>query len=194
MKAKAKIEIIKNAIYEHNGVSKKLDGMENLLVNISDEVVKTFKKGGKVLFCGNGGSAADAQHLAAELSGKFFKDRAPLFAEALHTNSSFVTAVGNDYDFGMVYERAVLAKGKSGDILFGISTSGASENILRAMKKARELNLTTILLTGNIREPQKLSELCSYVVMVPSTSTPRVQEAHILIGHAICELVEEILF
>jgi len=194
MKAKIKTNIIEKAIEEHFSVIKKIKGMEKMLVNISEEIVKTFKGGGKVLFCGNGGSAADAQHLAAEFSGKFLKDRKPLFSEALHTNTSFITAVANDYDFNTIYERAVLAKGKKKDILFGISTSGKSENILRAIKQAKNLDMITIFLTGKIKNPEELANICSYIIQVPSTSTPRIQECHILIGHAICELVEEILF
>lgn len=144
------------------------------------------------MFCGNGGSAADAQHLAAELSGRFYYDRAPLPAEALHANSSYITAVANDYSFDDIYARAVQGSGRKGDILIGISTSGNSENIIRAMKVAREIGILTVGMTGETGG--KMKEFCDYLINVPSTDTPRIQEAHILIGHIICELVESSLF
>ncbi|MEM6318952.1 MAG: SIS domain-containing protein [Bacteroidota bacterium] len=162
------------------------------VANIAKELTYIFKNEGKVLFCGNGGSAADAQHLAAELSGRFYLDRPPLFAEALHTNSSFVTAVGNDYDFTEIYARAIRAKGRAGDALFAISTSGHSDNILKAIEAAKERGLLTIGLTG--KSGGQMVDLCDYLIKIPSTDTPRIQEAHILVGHIICELVEEGMF
>jgi len=155
-------------------------------------LTQTFKKDGKVLFCGNGGSAADAQHLAAELSGRFLMERPPLFAEALHVNSSFVTAVANDYDFETVYARALEAYGRAGDCLVAISTSGNSPNILRVIDKAKELNINIIGMTGE--RGGKMKDLCDLLINVPSQHTPRVQEAHILVGHILCELVEEEVF
>ncbi|MEM8524556.1 MAG: D-sedoheptulose 7-phosphate isomerase [Bacteroidota bacterium] len=154
--------------------------------------IKTFSTDGKLLFCGNGGSAADAQHLAAEFSGRFYKDRPPLFAEALHVNTSFFTAVCNDYSFEDVYARNVQAMGREGDLLFCISTSGNSQNVLNALLQAKEQGMKTIALTGSTGG--KLAEHCDLLLNVPSEDTPRIQEAHILLGHIICELVEEDLF
>ena len=164
----------------------------NEIANISKELVYLFKKEQKVLFCGNGGSAADAQHLATELSGRFYLERAPLFAEALHVNTSFLTAVGNDYAFDTVFARAVEAKGKEGDALIAISTSGKSKNILKAIAIAKEKNMLTIGMTGE--KSGKMEKLCDYLIKIPSKDTPRIQEAHILVGHIICELVEAELF
>ena len=164
----------------------------NEIVNISKELIYLFKKEQKVLFCGNGGSAADAQHLATELSGRFYLERAPLFAEALHVNTSFLTAVGNDYAFDTVFARAVEAKGREGDALIAISTSGKSKNILKAIATAKEKNMLTIGLTGE--KGGKMEKLCDYLIKIPSKDTPRIQEAHILVGHIICELVEAELF
>lgn len=164
----------------------------NEIVNISKELIYLFKKEHKVLFCGNGGSAADAQHLATELSGRFYLERAPLFAEALHVNTSFLTAVGNDYAFDTVFARAVEAKGREGDALIAISTSGKSKNILKAIATAKEKNMLTIGMTGE--KGGKMEKLCDYLIKIPSKDTPRIQEAHILVGHIICELVEAEIF
>lgn len=160
--------------------------------NIVDQIIHCYENGGKVLFCGNGGSAADAQHLAAELSGRFYFDRHPLFAEALHVNSSYITAVANDYGFDEVFARLVLAMGSKDDILIGLSTSGNSNNILRAFSEANTLGMITVGFTGE--SGGKLKDQSSYLLNVPSSDTPRIQEAHILLGHIICELVEEKLF
>jgi D-sedoheptulose 7-phosphate isomerase len=159
---------------------------------VSKEIINAFKNQKKVLLCGNGGSAADAQHIAAELSGKFYLDREPLFAEALHCNTSFLTAVANDYSFEDVFARAVKAMGKKGDILIGISTSGNSENVIRAIKVANKMGMITVGLTG--KTGGKMKDICHYLIRVPSTDTPRIQEAHILIGHIICEIVEKEIF
>lgn len=164
---------------------------EQLLVtlcDVVDQALLTFKNDGKMLFCGNGGSAADAQHIAAELSGRFYKDRAPLFAEALHVNSSYLTAVANDYGFGAVYERMVKAAGRKGDILFAISTSGNSENILKAASAARAIGMKVVAMTG--ADGGQLKTMADYLLNVPSDDTPRIQESHILLGHIICELIE----
>jgi D-sedoheptulose 7-phosphate isomerase len=158
----------------------------------AEKIIGAYKGGNKVLFCGNGGSAADAQHLAAELSGKFYLDRPPLPAEALHANASYLTAVANDYSYDKVYSRAIEASGKKGDVLVAISTSGNSENIISALKTARRLGLATIGLTKN--DGGKFKGLCDILICAPSADTPRVQEAHIAIGHTICEIVEETLF
>ena len=151
-----------------------------------------FENGGKILFCGNGGSAADAQHLAAEFSGRFYYDRPPLYAEALHVNSSFVTAVANDYSYDEVYARMIRAMGRKGDILVAISTSGNSGNILRAIDAALEVGMIVVGMTGKTGGLMK--EKCAFLLNPPSTDTPRVQESHIMIGHILCELVEAAVF
>jgi len=159
---------------------------------IAKELIKAFKNDKKVLLCGNGGSAADAQHIAAELSGKFYLDREPLFAEALHTNPSFLTAVANDYSYDEVFARAVKANGREGDILIGISTSGNSMNVIKAIEVANDKKMITVGLTGETGG--KLNGLCKHLIKVPSNDTPRIQESHILIGHIICEIVEKKIF
>lgn len=160
--------------------------------DIANAITSCYKNGGKVLFCGNGGSAADAQHLAAELSGRFYFDRPPLDAEALHVNSSYVTAVANDYSYDEIYSRYVNGVGKKGDVLIGISTSGNSENILRALKVAKSKGMVTVAMTG--KSGGKMKDVVDYLLNVPSTDTPRIQEAHILLGHIFCQIVEENLF
>ncbi len=164
----------------------------NQLETITARCVKTLKNGGQLLFCGNGGSAADAQHLAGEFSGRFYLDRDPLPAEALHVNTSFLTAVANDYDFASAYARSVAAKGRPGDLLFAISTSGNSPNILQAAQMAKTKNMEVIGMTG--ASGGKLATMVDYLLNVPSTDTPRIQECHILLGHIICELVEKRIF
>ncbi len=154
--------------------------------------INCFKNDGKVLFCGNGGSAADAQHLAAEFSGRFYSDRDPLFSEALHVNTSYITAVGNDYGYEYIYSRLIKAKGRKGDILFGLSTSGNSENIVKAFEQAQSQGVICIGMTGS--HGGKLNECSDILIRVPSNDTPRIQECHITIGHIICELVENNLF
>ncbi|MFZ4427787.1 MAG: D-sedoheptulose-7-phosphate isomerase [Saprospiraceae bacterium] len=151
--------------------------------------VDCFARDGKILFCGNGGSAADAQHLAAELSGRFYKERRPLFAEALHVNTSYMTAVANDYSYDEVYARMLKAMGRPGDVLIAISTSGNSGNILRAIEAARDKGMQVVGFTGE--SGGKMRGLCDFLLNVPTSDTPRVQEAHILIGHILCELIEE---
>ena len=151
-----------------------------------------FRNGNKALFCGNGGSAADAQHIAAELSGRFYTDRDPLYAEALHVNSSYMTAVANDYSYDVVYSRMVKGCGRKGDVLFGISTSGNSKNIVFALEEAKRQGMITVGLTGE--GGGKMAEICDYLIPVPSKDTPRIQETHILVGHIICLLIEEELF
>ncbi len=168
---------------------------EDLLKSIEAivlEIVLAFRAGNRVYFCGNGGSAADAQHLAAEFSGRFYKDRLALPAEALHCNTSYLTAVANDYGYEHVYARLIEGVGQPGDILVGLSTSGNSVNILEALMKARRKGMTTVGLTGE--EGGKMREECNFLVNVPSKDTPRIQECHIMIGHIICELVESQYF
>jgi D-sedoheptulose 7-phosphate isomerase len=186
---------IKKAIQESIELKEKIlqdEAMLQRIETVSDACVNAFKKGNQLLLCGNGGSAADAQHLAAEFSGRFYFDREPLNAEALHVNTSYLTAVANDYSYDEVYARLVKAKGTKGDVLFALSTSGNSENVIRAMKTARELGMITVALTG--RDGGKATDLSDYLFNVPSNDTPRIQEAHILIGHLICELVESKYF
>ena len=168
---------------------------DNLKANIQQivtESVTAFQSDKKMLFCGNGGSASDAQHIAAELSGRFYFDRPPLDSEALHVNGSYITAVANDYSYDVIYERMVQAQGKSGDILVGISTSGNSKNVLLAMKKAKELGMKTVALTGE--GGGAMAEFADFLIAIPSKDTPRIQEVHILVGHIICQIVEAELF
>ncbi len=155
-------------------------------------ITTAFKNGNKVLFCGNGGSAADAQHLAAEFTGRFYKDRDALFAEALHVNSSYMTAVANDYGFDVVYSRMLNGIGKTGDVLVAISTSGNSANIINAVNTAKEKGMITIGFTGQVGGIMK--DICDVLINVPSTDTPRIQESHILVGHIICQMVEQQYF
>jgi D-sedoheptulose 7-phosphate isomerase len=159
---------------------------------ITQLIAQAFKQGNKVLFCGNGGSAADAQHLSAEFSGRFYTDRNPLPSEALHCNSSYMTAVANDYGYDVVYSRMVKGMGKSGDVLVGLSTSGNSVNIIKAFEQAKELGMITIAFTG--QTGGKMKDISDYLINVPSTDTPRIQESHIMIGHIVCQLVEANLF
>ncbi|MCS7036488.1 MAG: D-sedoheptulose 7-phosphate isomerase [Saprospiraceae bacterium] len=155
-------------------------------------LLQTYQSGGKVLLCGNGGSAADAQHIAAELSGRFYFDRPPLYAEALHVNTSYLTAVANDYGYNEVFARMVEAAGRPGDVLIAISTSGNSPSVLRAVQKAVEVGMSVIGLTG--ASGGKLATCCPLCLQVPSSDTPRIQECHILIGHIWCEVLEKGLF
>ena len=157
-----------------------------------DAIEAAFKNGNKVLFCGNGGSAADAQHLAAEFSGRFYIDREALPAEALHVNTSYITAVANDYSYDVVYSRMIQGIGRKGDVLIGLSTSGNSANIIKAFETARTKGMITIGFTGETGG--KMKELSDWLINVPSTDTPRIQESHILLGHIICQLVEEKYF
>ncbi len=164
----------------------------NSIQAIADICIAAFKSKNKVLFCGNGGSAADAQHLSAELSGRFYIDRDPLYAEALHVNTSYLTAVANDYCFDEIFSRLVQAKGKKGDVLIALSTSGNSANIINAIETAKQIGMHTIGLTG--ASGGKMKGLCEQLIRVPSEDIPRIQESHILIGHIICEIIESKLF
>ena len=166
--------------------------IKNIILEVASELVKAYQLGNKTRFCGNGGSAADAQHLSAELSGRFYFNRPPLDSEALHVNSSFVTAVANDYSFDIVYERMVEAQGKKGDVFVGISTSGNSTNVVSAIRKAKEIGMITIAFTGE--DGGEMGNYADYLVAVPSKDTPRIQETHILIGHIVCQIVEQELF
>ncbi len=159
---------------------------------VIDVVYRAFAQGKKVLFCGNGGSASDAQHLAAEFSGRFYVNRPALQSEALHCNTSYLTAVANDYSFDVVYSRIIDGTASEGDVLVGLSTSGNSPNIINAFESARKKKMITVGFTGETGG--RMKPLSDYLLNVPSTDTPRIQESHILLGHIICEEVEAMLF
>lgn len=189
------MESLKNTIQSSIETKQKIAADQDLLNRISKSIevsISAFRDGKKVLFCGNGGSAADAQHLAAEFTGRFYYDRPPLFSEALHTNTSYLTAVANDYSYDDIYSRQVMAKAQAGDILIGLSTSGNSGNIVKAFEQAKKQGVITIAYTGETGG--KLKDLADILINVPSDDTPRIQEAHILIGHMLCEEVEKAIF
>lgn len=183
---------IKNVITESILIKQQMLQNDQLLTTLQKVVELTtiaLKGDRKVLFCGNGGSAADAQHLAGELSGRFYLERPALFSEALHVNGSALTAIGNDYGFEQVYARMIEAKGRQGDVLIALSTSGNSPNIIKAIEAAKKRFMIVIGMTG--ATGGKMAKLCDYLLNVPSADTPRIQEAHILLGHILCELVEK---
>ena len=186
MKSKIQ-EIIRDSIAVKNQLLNN-EVLMNRIVEVVNLIVKAFRSGNKVYFCGNGGSAADAQHLAAELSGRFYINRDALPAEALHCNTSYLTAVANDYDFDVIYARLIKGFVNKGDVLIGLSTSGNSKNILKAFEAAREKDAITIGFTGSTGG--QLKDLSDYLFNVPSKDTPRIQESHIMIGHIICQFVE----
>lgn len=184
--------LFKERCEDHRNV---FSNMENdreflgLIDVISEKIILSLKNKGKLLLCGNGGSAADAQHIAAEFVGKFQKERAPYDAEALTTNTSILTAVANDYDFNVVFSRQVEAKGRAGDILIGILTSGKSKSVLNAIKSAKRKQMITVMLMGDF-ETGQLDEYCDFIIKIPSKITARIQETHIFVGHVLAELVE----
>jgi D-sedoheptulose 7-phosphate isomerase len=182
---------IKSAVENYTHVLQD-DILQEKIQKIAIKSIAAFKDDKKMLLCGNGGSASDAQHIAAELSGRFYADRPPLYAEALHVNSSYMTAVANDYGYEATYTRLVEAAGRKGDVLLGISTSGNSPNVVRATQKAKEIGMLTVGFTG--KDGGKMKDICDIMICVPSVDTPRIQEAHILIGHIICQLIEEEMF
>ena len=189
------MEKIKSIINASIETKQKLLANEELVKTISkiaDVIVKAFKESKHVYFCGNGGSAADAQHLAAEFSGRFYTDRKALPAEALHCNTSYLTAAANDYGFDMIYSRLIDGIGEKDDVLVGLSTSGNSVNIINAFETAKKKGIITVGFTGE--SGGKLKNLCDYLINIPSGDTPRIQESHIMVGHIICQLVEEKLF
>jgi D-sedoheptulose 7-phosphate isomerase len=188
-------EKIKEIISSSIAVKQQLyddDALPYKIIEVVDIIATAFQDGNKVLFCGNGGSAADAQHLAAEFSGRFYIDRKALPAEALHCNTSYMTAVANDYSYDVIYARLIDGIGNKGDVLVGLSTSGNSPNVIKAFETAREKKMVTIGFTGETGG--KLKNLSDYLFNVPSRDTPRIQESHILLGHIVCQLVEEKLF
>jgi D-sedoheptulose 7-phosphate isomerase len=185
------MENIKNIVQASINVKQDILQNEALLQTVQQCIailVKAFKNGNKVLFCGNGGSAADAQHLAAEFSGRFYLDRDALPAEALHCNTSYLTAVANDYNYDVIYARMVKGFGNKGDVLIGLTTSGNSANICKAFEVAKEKEMITIAFTG--LTGGSIKALANYLINVPSTDTPRIQESHIMLGHIICQMVE----
>jgi D-sedoheptulose 7-phosphate isomerase len=187
--------IIRKRLEQHRDVIEQIlsdEKLQDMIAQITETIVTCFKYGGRVYFCGNGGSAADAQHLAAEFSGKFYLERDILPSEALHCNSSYITAVSNDLSFEIIYSRLISGIGKAGDVLIGLSTSGNSANIVKAFETCHEKAITTVAFTGS--DGGRMRELSKLIINVPSTDTPRIQEAHITIGHIICELVEEEIF
>lgn len=189
------LDKIKNIVSASINVKQQVLADEKLLQTtekVAELITQAFKNGNKVWFCGNGGSAADAQHLAAEFSGRFYTDRHALPAEALHVNTSYLTAVANDYSYDVVYARIVKGTGNKGDVLVGLSTSGNSKNIVLAFEEARAKEMITIGFTGATGGNMKA--VSDYLINVPSTDTPRIQESHILLGHIVCQLVEEQYF
>ena len=189
------MEKIKQIIQASIDVKKLVLEDDKLMQTVGDCVnliVTAFQNGNKVLFCGNGGSAADAQHLAAEFSGRFYTDRDALPSEALHCNSSYLTAVANDYSYDVIYSRLIKGIGNKGDVLVGLSTSGNSKNIINAFEVAKEKGMTTIAFTGSTGGG--LKKLSDHLINVPSDDTPRIQECHITLGHIICQMVEELYF
>ena len=190
-----KQDLIRRNISDSITVKQELLQNDAIMVDITkvaDLIVEAFNNGNKLLFCGNGGSAADAQHLAAEFSGRYYLNRPPLHAEALHTDTSFMTAVSNDLSFDDVYARLIQGIGKQGDILIGMSTSGNSKNVIKALEEAKKKNIITIGFSGKVNGNMK--SYCDYLINIPSDDTPRIQECHLMLGHAICELVEKELF
>lgn len=186
-------------------ISKILKSASDNITNISNDnkiiskieqvvllCVKAYENNQRILFCGNGGSASDAQHIAAELSGRFLRERKPLFAEALHVNSSYLTAVSNDYGFEYSYSRILESAGREGDILVALSTSGNSKNVLKAIEKANSIRMISVGLSG--LNGGEMQSLCNVMINIASKDTARIQEAHILVGHIICQLIEEKLF
>lgn len=186
---------IKNIIQQSISVKQQVltnDELLKVVKTIAETIVDSLKKGNRIYFCGNGGSAADAQHLAAELSGRFYTDRKALPAEALHCNTSYLTAVANDYSYDLIYARFIDGIGNIGDVLIGLSTSGNSANIVKAFETAKNKGIITVGFTG--LSGGLMKGLSDYLVNVPSTDTPRIQESHIMLGHIICQFVEEEYF
>jgi D-sedoheptulose 7-phosphate isomerase len=176
---------VKQSLLQDEALVKQIDTVVEVVTN-------AFKNGNAVYFAGNGGSAADAQHLAAEFSGRFYKDRKALPSDALHCNSSYLTAVANDYSYDVIYSRLLEGLAKKGDVLVGISTSGNSGNIVKAFEMAASMGVVTVGFTG--ANGGKMKNMADYLINVPSNITPRIQESHILVGHIICELVEINIF
>jgi len=184
-------KLIKSSIDTKQSVLQNEGLLKTIAISV-EVIVNAFRSGNRVYFCGNGGSAADAQHLAAEFSGRFYTDRKALPAEALHCNTSYLTAVANDYSFDDIYSRLIDGIGEAGDVLIGLSTSGNSANILKAFETAKKKTMITIGFTG--KSGGNMKPFCDHLINIPSTDTPRIQESHIMVGHIICQLVEEKYF
>ena len=183
------LERIKNSIQENIEVKKSMQQqLSNKILEISNVVIEILNQNGTIYLFGNGGSAADAQHVAAEFVGRFARERKALPAEALTTNTSIITAIGNDYDFSEIFSRQIKARVTSKDLVVGISTSGKSVNVLKALQAAKTIGASTVAFTG--KNDSKIKDLADICFNVPSNETPRIQEAHILAWHIICELVE----
>jgi D-sedoheptulose 7-phosphate isomerase len=184
-------DIFSTNLAEHLALFNILGSMRAPVDAVGHELAACLKAGGKIMLCGNGGSAADSQHIAAELTGRFLNDRAPLAGLALSTDTSALTCIGNDYGFNEIFERQVRGLGRAGDCLIGLSTSGNSENVIRAITTANKMGIKTVGLLG--RDGGKLAPLCTHSIVVPSPTTARIQEAHIFIGHTWCGLIEQVL-
>lgn len=176
-------------IEEHKAVLAKLQGLDDAVRSAGHVATQVLRKGGKILLCGNGGSAADGQHLAAELTGRFIHDRRPLAAMALSTDTSVLTCIANDYSYDEVFARQVAGLGVAGDLLICISTSGNSKNVVRAAQEAQKRDMHTVGLLGG--DGGQLRHLCTHSIVVPCAITARIQECHILIGHTLCGLIEQ---
>ncbi len=177
--------LTKQAIYEN-------EALLDTIVEVAKACIKAYKKGKKTILAGNGGSAADAQHIAAELVGRYGFDRPSIPSLALTTDTSNLTAIGNDYGYDQVFSRQLEGMGQEGDVFFGISTSGNSQNVINAFEVAKKKNITTVALVG--RDGGVMAKMADFAVVVPSDATPRIQESHILIGHIICDIIEKELF
>lgn len=184
-----------NAVQDSIAVKRKMiedPGLISTVQAVADECIAAYRRGNRVLLAGNGGSAADAQHIAAEFVGRYAFDRPGLPAMAFTTDTSMLTAIANDYGYDQVFRRQLEANGRNGDIFIGISTSGNSPNVVAALQQAREMGIVTVGLTG--QDGGHMQSLCQYCLCVPSASTPRIQESHIMLAHILCGLVEEALF
>lgn len=182
-------EMIKKELEEHKKTAEAIFELQDEIKKACEMAVSTLKNGGKILLCGNGGSAGDAQHIAAELSGRYKKERAGLAGIALTTDTSALTAIGNDYGYEFVFSRQLEAIGRSGDLLIAISTSGNSPNVIKALKTANDMGVRTLGLSG--KDGGTMNGLCELNLIMPSSDTPRIQEMHILIGHTICQAIDD---
>jgi D-sedoheptulose 7-phosphate isomerase len=184
--------IISQRIEDSIMVKQRLLGHTEICAQVAERIIQAFRRGNKVLLFGNGGSAADAQHIASEFVGRYYLDRPALPAQALTVNTSTLTAIGNDYDYDHIFSRQIEAFGQAGDVAIGISTSGNSRNVIEALRAAKRKDMVAVGMTGE--SGGQIKAEVGYCICVPSTDTPRVQEAHILVGHILCELVEQALF
>jgi D-sedoheptulose 7-phosphate isomerase len=184
--------VISERIKASIAVKQRLLGHTEICAEVAERIIRAFRSGNKLLLFGNGGSAADAQHIAAELVGRYYLDRPALSAQALTVDTSSLTAIGNDYAYDQIFSRQIEAFGRAGDVAIGISTSGNSRNVIEAIRAAKRKGIVTVGMTGEIGGQLKAE--VDYCICIPSRDTPRIQEAHILVGHILCELVEQALF